>query len=86
MNGRMQAGTWARLTALSAVHILTWSPELGLTLLVANSEVWGTRPETRDFVTTCLRPEVVRARAANMLQLLCNKVAILDYIIKTLGI
>jgi len=39
MKGTMQAGTWAKLTALSAVHILTWSPELGLTLLVANKEL-----------------------------------------------
>ena len=28
MKGRIQAGTWATLTTLSADHILTWSPEL----------------------------------------------------------
>ena len=33
--GTMQAGTWARLTNLSADHILTWSPELCLTEEVA---------------------------------------------------
>ena len=57
--------TWAKLTALSAVHILTWSPELGLTLLVAKLN-WGNVLDTPPDFVTCLKPEQVRARTLNM--------------------
>ena len=60
--------TWARLTARSAVHILTWSPELGLTLLVAKLS-WGSSCLLAPALVTALRPEQVSALAANMVSL-----------------
>jgi len=42
MKGTMQMGIWAMDTNLSAVHILTWSPELLLASVVEN-EVAGRR-------------------------------------------
>lgn len=42
INGTMQMGIWAIETALSAVHILTWSPEL-LVASVVENDVAGSR-------------------------------------------
>ena len=57
--------TWARLTALSAVHILTWSPELGLALEVAKLS-WGRICFLAPPLVNALRLEQVSALAANI--------------------
>ena len=55
--------TWAILTALSAVHILTWSPELGLDTEVAKLSC-GVSLCSCLVLATDLRPRLEQLTAA----------------------